>query len=379
MSALLHGAGEHRWETRLLAVLAAVLTVFGVASVYSAAAFQEDALTEVVKQLGAAIVGGVALLIAARADYAIWRRAAWPLLLGTLAVLVLLVVPGTEAIAPRINGARRWIRLGGHSLQPSEAARFAIVVWAAMLAAKKGEGIRQFKTGMLPVLVVTGLVALLILLQPNLSMATVVALLGGVVLFTAGARIGQFMLLGVAALFVLVAAIQAMPYRFVRVQCFLGLAEDCGGTDWQAEQAMLGFASGRVVGVGFGEGQLKLHYLPYASSDFLFSTIGEEWGFLGVAIVILLFGVFCWVGFRIARTAADPFGQYLAAGLTAAVGLTALMHMAVNLSLMPTTGITLPFMTAGRSSLLVTLVTVGVLISIGRRREPGPGPGRGRR
>lgn len=361
---------DRRWETRLLAVLAAVLTVFGVASVYSAAAFQDDALREVVKQLGAAGVGGVLLLLAARVDYQVWRRAAWPLMLITLVALVVLILPGTEAVAPRINGARRWIRVAGYSLQPSEGARFAIVVWAAMLAAKKGDGIRKFKTGMLPVLLVTGVAALLVLLQPNLSMATVVALLGGVVLFTAGARIGQFMVLGVAALFVLVAAIQAMPYRFIRVQCFLGLAGDCGGTDWQVEQAMLGFASGRVLGAGFGQGQLKLHYLPYASSDFLFATIGEEWGLVGVIAVILLFAAFCWIGFRIARSAAEPFGQYLAAGLTAGVGFTALMHMAVNMNLMPTTGITLPFMTAGRSSLLVTLLTVGVLISIGRRRPP---------
>lgn len=370
---------DRRWETRLLAVLAAVLTVFGVASVYSAAAFQDDALREVVKQLGAAGVGGVLLLGAARVDYQVWRRAAWPLMLITLMALVVLVLPGTEAVAPRINGARRWIRVAGYSLQPSEGARFAIVVWAAMLAAKKGEGIRKFKTGMLPVLLVTVVAALLVLSQPNLSMATVVALLGGVVLFTAGARIGQFMVLGVAALFVLVAAIQAMPYRFVRVQCFLGLAGDCGGTDWQVEQAMLGFASGRVLGAGFGQGQLKLHYLPYASSDFLFATIGEEWGLVGVIAVILLFAAFCWIGFRIARSAAEPFGQYLAAGLTAGVGITALMHMAVNMNLMPTTGITLPFMTAGRSSLLVTLLTVGVLISIGRRRAPIGSGVRGKR
>lgn len=379
MKAPISAETEQRWETRLLAVLAAVLTVFGVASVYSAAAFQDDALREVIKQLGAAGVGGVLLLVAARVDYQVWRRAAWPLVLVTLVALVVLILPGTEAVAPRINGARRWLRLAGYSLQPSEGARFAIVVWAAMLAAKKGDGIRKFKTGMLPVLLVTAVVALLILLQPNLSMATVVALLGGVVLFTAGARIGQFMVLGVAAVFVLVAAIQAMPYRFVRVQCFLGLAGDCGGTDWQVEQAMLGFASGRVLGAGFGQGQLKLHYLPYASSDFLFATIGEEWGLLGVITVILLFAAFCWVGFRIARSAAEPFGQYLAVGLTAGVGFTALMHMAVNMNLMPTTGITLPFMTAGRSSLLVTLLTVGVLISIGRRRAPIGSRGRGER
>jgi cell division protein FtsW len=312
-------------------------------------------------------------------DYHLWQRWAWPVLLLTLAALVVLILPGTEAVAPRINGARRWLRVGGNAFQPSEAARFALVAWAAMVATRKGDRIGEFRRGMLPVLLVTGLTCLLVLLQPNLSMAVVLAVLGGVVLFTAGARIGQFLLTGVAAAFVTVAAIQAMPYRFTRVKCFLGMATDCGGTDWQVDQAMLGFASGRWLGVGFGEGQLKLNYLPYASSDFLFSTIGEEWGLAGVLCVILLFTVFGWLGFRIARTAADPFGRFLAAGLTSAVTVTALMHMAVNMDLMPTTGITLPFMTSGRSSLLVTLFTVGVLISIGRRREgPAAGSRRGR-
>jgi cell division protein FtsW len=233
---------------------------------------------------------------------------------------------------------------------------------------------------MLPVLVVTGLAAFLVLLQPSLSMATIIALLGGVVLFTAGARIGQFMLLAVAGLFAVLAAIRAMPYRFTRVQCFLGMVADCGGTEWQVRQATLGFASGRWFGLGFGEGQLKLNYLPLAPSDFLFSTIGEEWGVVGVTFVILMFGLFCWLGFRIARTAVDPFGQYVATGLTASVGLTALMHMAVNLELMPTTGLALPFMSAGRSSLVVALVGAGLLISVGRARDRPPvkPPHRGR-
>jgi cell division protein FtsW len=361
--------GELRWETRLLAVVAATLTVFGIASVYSAASFQEAALREVLKQLSAAAIGGIVLAIVARVDYQWWRRSAWILLGLTAALLVLLVLPGTDRLAPEINGARRWIQLPGGSFQPSELARFAIVVWAAAIATKKGDQIRQLKKGIAPVLLVTGLMAALVLIEPNLSMATVIALLGGIVLFTAGAKIGHFLLLGVGAVFVGVAAVMAEPYRFQRVICFLGLASNCeAGTDWQLEQATKGFAAGRVLGVGFGEGQLKLDYLPYATSDFLFSTVGEEWGFLGVAFVLILFGTFCWLGLRIARTAPEPFGQYLATGLTASVGLTALMHMAVNMGLMPTTGLALPFMSSGRSNLLVTLLGVGVLISIGRMR-----------
>ena len=367
-SAIQH-PGEARWETRLLAVIAATLTVFGIASLYSAASFQEAGLREALKQLSGAALGAIAMAIASRLDYQKWRVWAWPLLGITAAMLIVLLLPGMSRFAPEVNGARRWLKLPGGTFQPSELARFAIVVWVAMIAAKKGEQIRDFRKGVVPVLLITGIIAALVLVEPNLSMATVIALLGGTVLFTAGARIGQFLLLGVAVVFLAVGAIVAEPYRFLRVRCFFGLASDCqSGANWQLDQATKGFGAGRLLGVGFGEGQLKLDYLPIASSDFLFATIGEEWGFLGVLFVILMFGVFCWLGFRIARTAPDPFGRYLATGVTAAVGTSALMHMAVNMGLMPTTGLALPFMSSGRASLMVTLLTVGVLISVGRMR-----------
>jgi cell division protein FtsW len=358
--------GELRWETRLLGVVTAVLTVFGIASLYAAAGMQENPLDFFVKQLTGAVVGAIALIVLSRVDYHRWRVLAWPLLMLSLLTLIIVVLPFTDRIAPSVNGARRWIRLGPANFQPSELARFAIVVWAAMLAAKKGEAVRGFKKGVVPFLLVIGLVAFLILIEPNLSMATLVALLGGIVLFTAGARIGHFMLLGVAALFGGVSLIWAEPYRLQRLKCFL---EPCaGGGDYQLEQALLGFGSGGPVGVGYGHGQLKMDYLPYGYSDFLAATIGEEWGFLGILVLALLFFIFCWLGFRIAKTAPDPFGQYLATGLTASVALAALLHGAVNLGLMPTTGLALPFMSFGRSSLVIALLSVGVLVNIGRAR-----------
>jgi cell division protein FtsW len=137
---------------------------------------------------------------------------------------------------------------------------------------------------------------------------------------------------------------------------------------FQINQSLVGIGSGGLFGVGFGEGQQKLGYLPYAYSDFLFSTIGEEWGFIGIVTVVALFSLFCWLGFRIARTATDPFGQYLAVGLTATIGLTAFMHMAVSLGIMPTTGLTLPFMSYGRSSQVISLLGTGILINVGRLR-----------
>ncbi len=197
-------------------------------------------------------------------------------------------------------------------------------------------------------------------------MAALVALLAGIVLFTAGARIGHFLLLGVAALFGGVSLIMTEGYRLQRLKCFL--EPSCGEGSYQLKQALLGFGSGGPLGVGFGQGQLKMDYLPYGYSDFLFSTIGEEWGFLGVLVIVSLFTIFCWLGFRIAKTAPDRFGQFLATGLTASVALAACLHAAVNLGLMPTTGLGLPFMSYGRSNLLMSLLSAGVLVNIGRAR-----------
>ena len=358
-------ARELRWETRLLAVVTAILTVFGIASLYAAAALEKDAWGFFTRQLSGAMGGVVAMVIVSRVDYHRWRQLAWPMLVAVIALLLVPLLPFTHRISPSLNGARRWIQLGPLNLQPSEAARFAVAVWTAMLAAKKGELVRGFKKGVAPFLLVLGLVALLILLEPNLSMAVLVCFIGGVILFTAGAKSGHFLLLGVAGVFGAVSLIWAEPYRLTRLRCFL---EPCGQGNFQLDQALLGFGAGGPFGVGFGHGQLKLRYLPYAYSDFLFSTIGEEWGFLGVVVIVGLFATFCWLGFWIAKTAPDAFGQYLAAGVTAATGLAALLHMCVTLGLMPTTGLALPFMSYGRSGLLISLLSVGVLINIGRQR-----------
>jgi cell division protein FtsW len=285
-----------------------------------------------------------------------------------VALLLVPLLPFTHAISPTINGARRWVDAGPINFQPSELARLAVVIWCAMLASKKGEQVREFKKGVLPFMVILGLVAALIGLEPNLSMATLVALLGGIVLFASGAKIGHFLILGAVAVILVFHRIADAQYRLARVHTFLNPGQGNLEGGFQIHQSLVGIGSGRFLGVGFGQGQQKLGYLPYAYSDFLFSTIGEEWGFFGVLLVVALFALFCWLGFRIARTAADPFGQYLAVGLTATVGLTAFMHMAVSLGLMPTTGLTLPFMSYGRSSQVISLAGTGILISIGRLR-----------
>ena len=377
--------GELRWETRLLGMVTAMLVVFGIAATYGAASQvmlegQNGGLGFALRQLSGAFVGGVLLLIASRLDYYRWRQLAWPLLFVTIGFLLVPLLPFTRAIAPLVNGARRWVDVGPFNFQPSELARVVVVIWCAMLASKKGEQVREFKKGVLPFVLILGVVSVLILLEPNLSMATVVALLGGLVLFTSGAKIGHFALFAGMAMILVFHQIRDVQYRLARLLTFLSPGDATTQAGFQIHQSLVGIGSGQIFGVGFGEGQQKLGYLPYAYSDFLFSTIGEEWGFLGIVVVVFLFSLFCWLGFRIARTATDPFGQYLAVGLTAAIGLTALMHMAVSLGLIPTTGLTLPFMSYGRSSQVISLLATGILINVGRLRGSAraAGPRRGR-
>ena len=362
--------GELRWETRLLTVVTATLVVFGIANAYGALSLQTAGGAGAgfaLRQLVGALLGLLALSAVSRMDYHLWRRMAWPMLFATVVVLLIPILPGTERIAPSVNGARRWVNLRFINFQPSELARLAVVIWCAMLAAKKGLQVREFKKGVLPFLLGIGGVAILIFLEPNLSMATLVALLGMVVLFAAGAKIGHFIVLGFGAVILLFEKIHSAQYRLARLHTFLNPGDASDAASMQIHQSLVGIGSGRLFGVGFGQGQQKL-FLPYAYSDFLFSTIGEEWGFIGVVLVVLLFGIFIWLGFRIARSAPDPFGQFLATGITAMIGITAAMHMAVSLALMPTTGLTLPFMSYGRSSLVISLVATGILVNIGRMR-----------
>jgi cell division protein FtsW len=365
---------DARWETRLLGVVTAVLVVFGLTAVYGASSLVTVSGGQVgagfaLRQALGAVVGGLVATVLARMDYRKWQRAAWPLLAAAAVLLFVPLLPFTHAITPTINGSRRWVSLGFVAVQPSELARFAVVVWTAMLAAKKGERIRTFRYGLLPFIVVLAPLVALIFFEPNLSMALLVTLLAGVVLFTAGARIGHFLALGVVATPVLFGAVASAQYRLARVVTFLNPGSAPSEATWQVHQSLVGIGAGRLFGVGLGQGQQKLGYLTYAYSDFIFSTIGEEWGFLGVLAILILFGTFVWLGFRIAQSARDLFGQLLAVGLTALIGIAAVLHIGVSLALLPATGITLPFISYGRSSLFVALVAAGVLVSVGRGRR----------
>ena len=357
---------------RALLVLTLVFVVFGLLSVYSAGAYVAHArgLQDghfLFGQASRAAVGLVALFAASLIDYRVYQKLAWPILTAATALLVPLVLPGTESIAPEWNGARRWLTIG-ITVQPSDLAKLAVVIWTAAICVKKQDRLHEFREGLLPILVVVGGVAGLVLLEPHFSAALWIAVLAGVVLFVAGARLTHFAL-GLAAVVPLgVVVALASDYRRARlgafISTFLDPASVAATSGYQLQQSMIAIGSGGLTGVGFGRSSLKMEYLPEPQNDFIFSIIAEEWGFIGAGLLIVLFVAWTLIGLRIARGAPDMYGRLLAVGITALVALSAFAHMGVALGLLPTTGVNLPFISAGGTNLVLTLAATGILLNV---------------
>jgi cell division protein FtsW len=363
----------------LLLLVTVFLVVFGIAAVYGASsivALQQDAPGSyyAFRQLIGVVIGSAVLIVGARYDYHVWQRHAWAMLGGVSLLLLILLLPFADAIVIELNGARRWIGAFGLSFQPAGLAKFAVVAWTAMLATKKGKTVRDFRLGIVPFVVVLGPVAALILFEPALSVALSVCLLAAIVLFAAGARIGHFMIVGIVMIPFLWQQLTMVQYRLQRLLTFLSSGTDYSEAGWQIQQSLVGMGAGRFFGVGFGQGMQKMGYLPYGYSDFIFSTIGEEWGFVGVTLLIVMYAAFIGIGLRIAQSAPDRFGSLLATGIAAMIGVTAFVHIAVTLGVVPTTGLPLPFVSYGRSNLIVSMFATGVLINIGQQRRQKPTP-----
>ncbi len=365
-------AGSARRDAGMLLAVTIFLLLVGLLTVYSASSFlaQKQGLPDhyyLRQQASKALVGLVALYVLARIDYRIHRRLAWPLLAATLVALLALVLPVTEAIAPVRNGARRWLEVGLR-VQPTEVAKLTLVIWTAAIAAKKGEKIRSLKWGLGAFAVIYGIVAVLIVRQPDFSSVALLGMLGAVILFAAGARIRHFLFLGALALPLVWDWVTAADYRLGRVTAFLGGRADPLGAGYQLEQSLIAVGSGGLFGVGYGESVQKYYFLPEPHNDFVFAIIAEEWGWLGVLAVGLSIALIGVLGLRIARRAPDDFGYLLAIGLTALLVVSALIHMSVSVGLLPTTGVTLPFVSYGGSSLVVSLAAVGILLNVGSWR-----------
>jgi len=361
------------WAGRVLVALTLLLLAFGLLSVYSASSFLATSRglpdTHYLTDQAAKAALGLVVLVAARfVDYHVWRRLAWPLVGVTVLLLVVLLLPWTEAWAPRVNGARRWLRVG-MTFQPSELAKFTVVAWTAALAVKKQDRLHSFRQGMLPFLAINGLLCGLVLLEPHLSAAAILAALMGLVLFAAGARLGHFVLLGLLAAPLVWNQIANTGYRMRRVTAFLESGPGASEAGYQLQQSLLAVGSGGLFGLGYGESRQKLYYLPEPQNDFIFPIIAEEWGFVGSVLLIGLFLAWTLVGLKIAAAAPDLFGRLLGVGVVSIVAVGAFAHFGVTLGLLPTTGVNLPFVSAGGTHLLLALGCTGVLLNIASQRR----------
>ncbi len=359
------------WESGAILLITILLVSVGLIMVYSASAVMAQARGlpphyYLLRQMSGAVVGMAALALAAQLDYRRLRGLAWPLLGLVILMLLVMVVPGTESLAPRANGARRWLLVGPVGIQPSELAKLVLIIWTAALVVKKQDRLRSLSRGLAPLLLIWGVVVGLILLQPDLSTAALTLMLACLVAYAGGARPGHFVVVGAAALPLVWSQVAHVGYRVARVKAFLDPHGDVSNLSYQIHQSLIALGSGGLLGRGFGRGMQKFGFLPEPHNDFILAMTGEEWGYLGVAGLVLLFVAFALIGYRIARGASDLFGFLLALGVTNLIVIQGFMHMAVNLALVPPTGVTLPFLSYGRSSLIVSLTAVGILISIAR-------------
>jgi cell division protein FtsW len=298
----------------------------------------------------------------ARIDYRHYRRWTYPMLLGALLMLAAVLVIGTK-----VGGARRWFHLGPLSFQPVELAKFALVVYLAQSLAKKRDRVRVFTAGFMPHLVVCCGMMGLLLMQPDLGSSIILGATTLMMLFVAGARVSYIMLAVLGAAPVAYHLVVGTPWRMQRFMAYFNPEAFSSQEAYQFLQARLAMGSGGLHGVGLGESRQSLGYMPEGHNDFILAPIGEELGFVGVALIILLFAILLWRGVRAALGARDIFGGYLAFGITMLFASQALFNIAVVLGLLPNKGITLPLVSYGGTSLIATMFLIGLLLNVGRR------------
>jgi len=358
------GFGGDPWLLLTVAALLALglVMVFNVSYFWGQDRFG-DPLYFFRKHCIAIAVGAAACLVTSRVPSAAYRRAAYPLMIGVLLALGLVLVPGVGVVR---SGARRWMHLGPLAFQPSEVAKFAVVLFLAHSLAKKGPRVREFRLGVAPHCVVVALVAGLCLLEPDFGTAVLAGAVLVLMLFVGGVRLRHLLLLGAAAAPLAAYEVLHAGYRMRRLSVFLHPGDDPRGIGFQLMQSFIAFGSGGLWGVGLGESRQKMFFLPAAHTDFIFSVVGEELGLMGALLVLGLFGMLAYRGFRIALRHPDPFASLLAFGTTLLLVLEAAINVAVVLGCLPTKGLALPFVSYGGSAILAALAETGVLLALAR-------------
>ena len=347
----------------VLLMMCGLLTLFS--ATYYKAVDQGDALLEVKKQLIGVGLGAFLMLLTSRIPYSFWQkpRVVMLALTGSFALLVLVLIPG---IGVYVNGSRRWLNIAGLSFQPSELAKIASVMYLASTLSFRLKQVERLWTGILPLLVVPAAMFLLILQQPNLSTAGSIMIVAVLMMLLAGAKWKHLSLMGVAGLAVGFAYAWVEPYRRERLLSFRNPFAQMSDEGYQLSQSLIAIGSGGLFGRGLGQGRQKFSYLPYPESDFIFAIIGEDFGLFGCCVVILLFVAFAVAGMRIALNCQDRYGCLLAAGITAMISVQAFINIGVVVGILPTTGLPLPFFSAGGTSISLLMAAVGILFNISR-------------
>ncbi len=361
----------------LLLGSAIILVAIGIVMIFSASAIyaldkMNDSLYFLKRHMAYLAVGIFAGNIAARANLQALRRHAKPALIAGLVLLVLVLIPH---VGSSTGGARRWFKVAGFSFQPSEYMKIAILFYLADFLDRRREELGDFKRTVVPALFVLGMASGLIFLQPDLGTAVTIAFVAFTLFFAAGFRITHLLAVIVPALPALVFAMLAKPYRRKRLLAFFDPWDDPRGVGFQIIQSFLALGSGGLFGVGLGRSQQKLFYLPESHTDFIFSIIGEELGFLGAGMVVLLFIVFIFAGMVIVFRARNHFSQLFSLGLVTLIGLEAAINIGVSTGALPTKGLSLPFISYGGTALVANLIAVGFLVNLSKERPPDEAAG----
>lgn len=361
--------GTKRACDPLIIILMILLLTMGLITLFSATYYQRtgsgDALSAVKKQLIGVALGAAACVTLSHIPYRFFRSARVTLFLLAVSalLLILVIIPG---IGVSINGSRRWLNLFSLSMQPSEFAKYAMVIYMAGALDKRGEAVRSFFSGVVPLLIVPGVMFLLILEQPNLSTGGSILICALVMLFCAGLRKRHMALLSVLGLCVGGFYAWSAPYRRERLLSFRDPFAKMSDEGYQLSQSLIALGSGALFGMGLGQGKQKFAYLPYPESDFIFAIVGEDFGLAGCTLVIAMFAAFVFAGLRVSLKCQDRYGCLLGAGITSMIGLQAFINMGVVTGMLPTTGLPLPFFSAGGTSVSMIMAAVGILLNISR-------------
>lgn len=343
-----------------------LLLAIGIVMVFSASYYETleaDPYFYVRKQLMWGFLGVIAMIIISKIDYYRWKKLANFGFFATLVLLVLVIIPG---VGHEANNATRWLDLGFTKLQPSELMKLAVVVFIAKMLSKHGYKADSFIFGLGPYLLLIGVIGGLIILQPDLGTVIAIAGIIFVMLFAAGLRWRHIIFCGLAAIGLVAVLIYQEPYRLNRIVGFLDPWSHADAAGYQIINALYALGSGGFFGMGLGNSRQKLDFLPEQHTDFIFPILAEEMGFIGAFFVLVLFFVIAWRGYRVAMRCPDAFGSYLAVGLTTTIVLQAIINIGVVTGSMPVTGIALPFISYGGSSLLISMAGIGVLLNISR-------------